>query len=206
MNTYKYLGIWLDNSLSFQFHINKLQTRIKSRIGFLFRNKASFTYAAKHTLVKMTVLPILNFGNVIYRTASTSLLKRLDVVYNSAIRFVTNASFNTHHCDLYALVGWPSLHTRRLTYWYRFIYKSILRKTPLYLNSLLTIALPVRNLRSSRYISLVIPKANTSFGRSSFQFAAACDWNEKTLKLENTISLTSFKARLSELLPVRCTC
>jgi hypothetical protein len=208
VNNYKYLGTWLDNSLSFQFHINELQARIKSRIGFLFRNKASFTYAAKLTLVKMTVLPILDFGDVIYRSASTSILKRLDVVYNSAIRFVTNAPFNTHHCDLYALVGWPSLHTRRLIHWYHFIYKSILRKTPPYLNSLLTIALPVRNLRSSRVISLVIPKVKTSFGQSSFQFAAASNWNElqKTLKLENTISLISFKNRLSELLPIRCTC
>jgi hypothetical protein len=28
------------------------------------------------------------------------------------------------------------------------------------------------------YISLVIPKANSSFGRLSFQFSTANDWNE----------------------------
>jgi hypothetical protein len=40
-----------------------------------------------------------------------------------------------------------------------------------------------------RYISLVIPKANTSFGRLSFQFSAANEWNElqKSLKLETYI-------------------
>jgi hypothetical protein len=53
---------------------------------------------------------------------------------------------------------------------------------------------------SSRYISLVNPKANSSFGRLSFQFSAANDWNElqKSLKLETHISLTSFKHQLSE--------
>uniref|UniRef100_A0A8C7RC26 Reverse transcriptase domain-containing protein n=1 Tax=Oncorhynchus mykiss TaxID=8022 RepID=A0A8C7RC26_ONCMY len=106
----KYLGVWLDCKLSFQTHIKHLQSKVKSRIGFLFHNKASFTHAAKHTLVKLTILPILDFGDVIYKIASNTLLNKLDAVYHSAIRFVTKAPYTTHHCDLYALVGWPSLH------------------------------------------------------------------------------------------------
>uniref|UniRef100_A0A674BNN1 Reverse transcriptase domain-containing protein n=1 Tax=Salmo trutta TaxID=8032 RepID=A0A674BNN1_SALTR len=102
---YKYLGVWLDCKLSFQTHIKHLQSKIKYRIGFLFRNKASFTHAAKHTLVKLTILPILDFGDVIYKIASNTLLNKLDAVYHSAIRFVTKAPYTTHHCDLYALVG-----------------------------------------------------------------------------------------------------
>ena len=60
----------------------------------------------------------------------------------------------------------------------------MLSKAPPYLSSLVTT--PTRSTRSSKYISLVIPKANTSFGRLSFQFSAANDWNElqKSLKLE----------------------
>jgi hypothetical protein len=100
----------------------------KSRISFLFLNKASFTHAAKHTLVKLTILPILDFGDVISKIASNTLLNKLDAVYHSAIRFVTKAPYITHHCDLYNLVGWPLLHTRRQTHWFQVIYKSLLRK------------------------------------------------------------------------------
>ena len=46
VGNYKYLGVWLDCKLSFLTHIKHLQSKIKSRIGFLFRNKASFTHAA----------------------------------------------------------------------------------------------------------------------------------------------------------------
>ena len=70
LDNYKYLGVWLDCKLSFQTHIKHLQYKVKSRIGFLFRNKASFTHAAKHTLVKLTILSILDFGDVIYKIAS----------------------------------------------------------------------------------------------------------------------------------------
>jgi hypothetical protein len=81
-----------------------LPIQLKSRIGFLYRNKASLTHAAKHTLVKLTILPILDFGDVIYKVASNTLLNKLDAVYHSAIRFFTKAPYTTHHCDLYALV------------------------------------------------------------------------------------------------------
>ena len=60
------------------------------------------------------------------------------------------------------------------------------------LSSLVTIATPICITSSSRYTSPVTPKANSSFGRLSFQFTAANDWNElqKSLKLETYISLT----------------
>ena len=88
------------------------------------------------------------------------------------------------------------------------MYKSLLGKAPPYLSSLVTIALPTRSMHSSMYISLVTPKANSSFERLSFQFSAANDWNElqKSLKLETHISLTSFKHQLSEQLTDHCTC
>ena len=38
---YKCLGVWLDCKLSVQPHIKHLQSKIKSRVGILFRNKAS---------------------------------------------------------------------------------------------------------------------------------------------------------------------
>jgi hypothetical protein len=85
-----------------------------------------------------------------------------------------------------------------------FINKSLLGKAPPYLNSLVTILTRTRSARSSGYIALVNPKANTSFGSLSFQFSAANDWNE-VQKLESYISLTSFKHQLSEQITDHCT-
>ena len=207
MDSYKYLGVWLDCKLSFQTHIKHLQSKVKCRIGFLFRkNKASFSHAAKLTLVKLAILPILDFGDVIYKLASNTLLSKLDAVYHSAIRFVTKAPYTTHHCDLYVLVTWSSLHIRRQTHWLQVIYKSWLGIAPPYLSSLVTIATPTHNTHSSRYISLVIPKANTSFGRLSLQFSAANAWDVLQKITEVGDLYLHFKGQLSEQLNDRCSC
>ena len=104
-------------------------------------------------------------------------ITKLDVVYHSAIHFITKAPYTTHHCNLHALIGWRSLHIRRQTHWLQVIYKSLLGKAPPYLSSLVTVATPTRCTCSSRYISLVIPEANTYFARLSFQFFVGNDWN-----------------------------
>ena len=208
VSSYKYLGLWLDSSLSFTTHIKHLQSKVKARLSFLYRNKASFTRAAKHTLVKMTILPIFDYGDSIYRIAPHSTLSKLDPLHHSAIRFATGAPFTTHHCDLYNLVDWTSLHTRRLLHWFLLIYKTILGITPFYLSSLLHLSHPARNLRSSAFINLSIPKVRTVFGRSAFRFAAAFDWNtlQNTLKLSVFTSLSVFKQNLLQITVDSCTC
>ncbi|CDQ77022.1 unnamed protein product [Oncorhynchus mykiss] len=201
VDNYKYLGT-VNSPSRLTLSISNPKLNLES--ASYFANKASFTHAAKHTVVKLTILPILDFGDVIYKIASNTLLSKLDAVYHSAIHFVTKAPYTTHHCDLYALVGWSSLHIRRQTHWLQ----SLLGKAPPYLSSLVTIAAATHSIGSSRYISLVIPKADSSFGHLCFQFSAANDWNElqKSLKLETHISLTSFKHQLSEQLTDHCTC
>ena len=76
VDNYKYLGVWFDCKLSFQTHIKHLQFKIKSRISFLFRNKQQ----TKHTLVNLTILPILDFYDVIYKIASNTILSKFDAV------------------------------------------------------------------------------------------------------------------------------
>ncbi|KAJ4929900.1 hypothetical protein JOQ06_018920, partial [Pogonophryne albipinna] len=68
----------------------------------------------------MTVLPLFDYGDTIYRSACKGALDHLDVLYHSAIRFATNAPYRTHHCDLYSLANWPSLETRRNIHWLMF--------------------------------------------------------------------------------------
>ena len=96
VDNYKYLGVWLDCKLSFQTHIKHLQSKIKSPIGFLFYNKASSSLMLPNIpCIKLTIIPILDFGDVIYKIASNTLLSKLDAVYHSANRFAVSYTHMT---------------------------------------------------------------------------------------------------------------
>ena len=76
-----------------------------------------------------TFLSVLDYGDIISLHASPSVVKPLDTIYHSAIRFITGDGFMTRHCHLYQNVGWTFLSLRREQHYILFIYKAQLKKT-----------------------------------------------------------------------------
>ena len=67
VTSYKYLGVWLDGTLSFSQHKSKLQAKVKSRLGFLYHNHSSFTLDGHyHSSIRFA-------SNVPYRTRHCTL-------------------------------------------------------------------------------------------------------------------------------------
>ena len=151
---------------------------------------------------------MIDYGDIIYRSAGKGALEGLDVLYHSAIRFSTNAPYRTHHCTLFSSVNWLSLYTRRKTHWLMLIYKTLLGLTPPYLGYVLQPSSSTYNTRSASHILLKVPEAHTSLVRSSSQFTAASDWNElqQTLKLDSFISISSSKDSIMDTLTDSCGC
>lgn len=73
VTSYKYLGIWLDDKLSFGVHIESLLKKLRPKLGFYFRLKKCFPYSARKRLVQSTFLSVLDYGDLIYMH-STSFL------------------------------------------------------------------------------------------------------------------------------------
>lgn len=130
VHTYKYLGILIDDSLTFKPHVENLVKNLKLKLRFYFQNKLCFSFNTKKRLVAATFLPVLDYGDILYMNASAQCLRMVDSVYHASLRFITNRKFQTHHCELYSQVGWPALVSRRNSHLYSFIYKAILGLLP----------------------------------------------------------------------------
>ena len=209
VETYKYLGFWLDKHLNFKFHIESLSKKLKFTIGFFYRLKACFARAARQKLVAGLFLSQLDYGDVIYRFACPTTLASLDPLYHAALRFITYLPFRTHHCTLYAAVGWFSLGARRLQHWYTFIYKAILGGIlPSYISSKFELNQNGLNLRSNAWIRCVVPAFTSEVGKKCLAFYGPWSWNDlqKSLKLPTFISVRRFKGIIFEKLAHSCNC
>lgn len=69
---------------------------------------------------------------MIYRNAGKGVLEQTELLYHAEMRLITNAPYSIHR-ELYSLLNWTSLHTRREIHWYIFIYKVLLGLLPKYL-------------------------------------------------------------------------
>jgi hypothetical protein len=121
------------------------------------------------------------------------LFNRLQPAPSRLTSITTLDGSDFDYVDNYKYLGvWLDCKLSLQTHIKHFQYnKPMLGKALPYLCSLLTIAKLTSSTHSRRYISLVNPKTNTSFGHISFQFSAANDWNDlqKSLKLETYLPL-----------------
>ena len=120
----------------------------------------------------------LDYGDIIYKIAPLSILKPLDTVYHSALRWVTGDSCGTHHCTLYENAGLPSLSERREMHWYLFVFKAIAGMLPSYICNLLDYNPSPYQTRSSDVLTLLVPFARTELGKAAFSVSAPFTWNE----------------------------
>lgn len=136
VHEYKFLGVVIDESLTFNQQIEKLVMKLRIKQSFYLCNKLCFSVNAKNQLVAATFLPVLDYGDVLYMNASAKYLYMVDIAYHASLRFIPNCKPLTDHCELYCMVGWSTLATRRLSHWYTFIHKVILGLLPVYICSL----------------------------------------------------------------------
>lgn len=100
------------------------------KLKFHFQIKLGVSFDAWKKLVTATFMSVLDYGDVIYVNASIESLRALDTVYYRAQHFITSMRSRTHHCVLYASLGWLSLVFCRLNHWYILIFQCILDVFP----------------------------------------------------------------------------
>ena len=92
----KFLGIYLDPHLTFNFHINKFATKLASTMHFLKKAKHLLTPKAKLTVYYSLFHSHLQYGILAWCGASQSVLTRLETKQKNAVRLIANLGYNAH--------------------------------------------------------------------------------------------------------------
>ena len=80
METFKYLGITLDQCLTFELHIQYVYNKCCARLGMLRKARNCLVQKLELTLYKSLVLPHIDLGDVLYDVAPKELTNKLQLV------------------------------------------------------------------------------------------------------------------------------
>jgi hypothetical protein len=101
----KFLGIFIDPSLSFKYHINTINTKVSKALYFLRSAKNILSEQSLKSLYYAIVHCHLIYGIQIWSSASNSNLKSLEKNQKDAVRIVTKSSYNAHTEPLFKILG-----------------------------------------------------------------------------------------------------
>ena len=120
----KYLGVTLQQDLSWEPHIRNICAKANQTLGFLRRNLRIGATKVKEASYKAYVRPILEYACTVWDPSTDTQMKILEAVQRRAARFVVNRYHNTSSVDaMINRLEWPSLHQRRKTCRLAMMYK-----------------------------------------------------------------------------------
>ena len=81
VNSYKYLGVIINENLSWTDHVDYIKNKVSQRLGVLRRIKHLLPRDTRELFVKAMVLPILDYADVTWGDkANTTLMNKIQLL------------------------------------------------------------------------------------------------------------------------------
>jgi len=194
----KYLGIFIDNKLNWQDHIDYVYKKLLKFCGIFYKLRDLLPFQCLKMVYYSFIYSHILYGIEIYANTCSSYLQRLTILNNKLIRILFNKSRATHVTDLYRFID--SLPILKLHDYVvlKFVHKCIFNPDalPEIFSEYFQRRKLVSNYSSRRQFDLYVNQSNSSFGRKCLTIKGCLLWN----KLPNNIkSITNYNAFCKEL-------
>ena len=203
---HEHLGLFLDQKLAFDHHLEEKIAKANQGIGLLNRLRAFLARNSLVTIFKIRVRPHLDYGNIVYdRPGNLNFTDRLEKVQYNACLAITGCFRGTCREKLYLELGLESLADRRYSRKLMRFYQIVNGLAPSYLSDILP---PQREEereeeegeRRRERPPYRVPFCRTERYRSSFFPFCLSEWNKLDASIRELPSLKSFKQALLKFL------
>ena len=188
---FKYLGVLMDQTLSWKDHIDSLGKKISSRLGMLRRARKVLPKATCVTLYNTMVLPLFDYCAAVWDGCGVGYKGYLDKLNRRAACIIEGRSVAAD--ELFTVFSWPNLQARRDYLKCVLVYKSLRNLAPAYLLTEFKYAHQIHTYNTRHCDLLRLPLAKTAKYQGSFRFNGARAFNALPLKIRNAIDLKEFK-------------
>ena len=197
----KSLGVSIDNTLSFDKHVDNICRASHYHIKALRHIRQCLNDETARTVASSMVGARLDYCNSLLYGTTTANINKLQRIQNTLARVVTGTRRYDHITPVLADLHWLKI-ADRITFKIALLtFKTITTNRPAYLVELIPFHAPVRELRSGSRKRLKVKNVNTVFGSRAFSHAAPSIWNNLPIDLTDTsVSLLTFKRKLKHYL------
>ena len=96
VNETVFLGVILDDNLTWNFHISSVAGKVSKSIGIIFRSSFYYSTPSLRMLYNAMILPYLNYCNLVWGSTYKTNLQRIVVLQKRLIRIVNKSYYNAH--------------------------------------------------------------------------------------------------------------
>ena len=195
----KFLGITIDNKLSWKYHIDNVCKTVSRNIGIINRVKQFLPLSVLLTLYSTFILPYLNYGILAWGNSAEIRIGRLLLLQKRVMRIICNTSYRSHTDVLFRNNRILKINDLYLFHLGQFMYNLNGNNIPASFKGMFKKNNTVHNYSTRQANDFHIPKARTNFVSRNFMFTGPKLWNSLDQLLKEACSLNSFKYHLKML-------
>jgi len=195
VQTTKFLGVIINENLTWSDHINVVANKCSKNLGIIRKLRKTVPRDILVILYSTLIYPYLNYCNIAWASQPTTYLKKLYRMQKKAMRVITHSTWNTHALPLFKTLNFLTIYDINKLQTACFTYSTIHSLLPpsfscyFQLNSLIH----EQNTRSSS--NLHSTYHSTSLRSYTIRIFAPKLWNALTTKLQNAPTIHCFKKR-----------
>ena len=192
----KSLGIFIDENLRWQAHIDKLSKTFPS--GAIKRIRDFVPTPTLHCIYNALIQSQFDYCNIVWGNCGKTLFDRLQKLQNRAARVLTFSRYDAYANRLFRQLNWKDLSTQFQIQKALMVYKSLNDLVPGYLSSKFVKRYETRYSLRDSVNKVIVPFPRTNFMKNSFSYSGAVLWNCLPCEMREANSLSQFK-RLAHL-------
>ena len=137
--TIKFLGVYIDEHLTWKDHISYISKTISKSVGIMHRSRFNLSSKTKLSLYYTLIYPYIIYCNLAWSSTYVTNLNRIFYLQKRAVRIITNAEFRDHSDPLFTQLGILDIFKVNSLYVARFMfcYKNLMLP-PILLNLFIT--------------------------------------------------------------------
>ena len=101
----KFLGIYIDEHLSFRYHVDHVMNKISKSIGLLYKLNHFLPRNILLSIYNTLLLPYFNYGIILWHNSPNYVKNRLITAQKKAIRAICSLEYNCHTNDSFKYLG-----------------------------------------------------------------------------------------------------
>ena len=197
VDTYKYLGVWLDPTLNWKEQVKNSSKKIGARIARLGRIKKFLPPSSLKLLANSLIMPLFEYCCNACSSCSQNVKDILIKQHKKMARVVAGVDVRTPTQEVLDKLHWVSIEQRWRYHKCKMVFHALSDQSPTYMADMFvrSHSLHSHRTRGAVNMGLILPKTRTQMGKRRFSHESAVLWNQ----LPNCVKLAPSKQSFANL-------
>jgi hypothetical protein len=195
-NCIKFLGLYIDDKLSWNFHINYICKLISRNIGMISKLSYFFPSEILYNIYSALILPYISYGVLAWGKSSAYLLNRITILQNRALRIINRVGFRAHSNPLFLKHRTLKVSDIYLHQLGIFMHQFISNNLPNSLQNMFVFNSQIHSYQTRHSHDFHIPFCSSSRSMNCVSFQGPKYWNSLDDSLKRCKGTYMFKRKL----------